>query len=240
MLGYTPPQGSRTGLGALLLGFYDAQGALHYAGGCGSGFSDTVLRDLAARLKTLATDPPENLLLTAEKPPSPLHWVKPELVAEVQFTGWSGAGRLRHPVFLALRDDKPAREVIHDIPDPEAPRHALGEAQSPSGRIVRAAKPSARATDMDGVRLTHPDRVLWPGDGAPPVTKQDLAAYWRSMSALALPGIAFRPLAFVRCPDGIEGEHFFQKHASKGMPAPLHEGSCDGAPYLALEGESGL
>jgi bifunctional non-homologous end joining protein LigD len=182
----------------------------------------------------------------------------------VQYTAWSGAGRLRHPVFLGLRQDKSPAEVVRDIPDPEAARHAFGGGPAPV--IVTARKPSPRkpsprtpsprkpgaATQaapqpaphaapeaapaaMAGIRLTHPDRALWPG-----ITKQALAEYWQTVAAIALPGIAHRPLAFVRCPDGIDGQHFFQKHASRGMPAALREGSFDGAPYLALDDAAGL
>jgi bifunctional non-homologous end joining protein LigD len=242
IIGWTPPQGSRTGLGSLQLAFHDDTGALHYAGGCGSGFSDAVLRDLSNRLAPLKSGAPPKLQLTEEKTPALIHWVRPELVAEVQYTGWSGAGRLRHPVFLALREDKPAAEVIRDIPNPEAQRHDLGApAASHSGRIVRAEKPKPRTEAVAGVRLTHPERELWPaGDSQAAITKQDLAAYWQTIAPTALPGIAARPLAFVRCPDGIEGEHFFQKHANRGMPPGLHEGSFDDAPYLALDDASGL
>jgi bifunctional non-homologous end joining protein LigD len=261
VLGFTRPQGSRSGLGALQLGYYDPKGKLHYAGGCGSGFSDAVLADLGKRLAADKTDRPADLLLTDEPPPRGVTWVTPSLVVEVQFTAWSGAGRLRHAVFLGLRQDKAPREVVRDIPDPEAKRHRLGGADE-SPVVVTARKPLPRKNGprkngprddgprqpgaakprapeapavMAGVKLTHPDRALWPG-----ITKQDLAKYWHAVSGAALPGIATRPLAFVRCPDGIEGQHFFQKHASKGMPAGLHEGNFDGAPYLALDDEAGL
>jgi bifunctional non-homologous end joining protein LigD len=242
VLGWTEPAGSRTGLGSLQLGFYAPDKALHYVGGCGSGFTDATLRDLSARLDGLASAAPKQLLLTEEKPPKGLHWVLPELVAEVQYTGWSGAGRLRHPVFLGLREDKAAADVVREVPNPDAVRRELaGAVASHSGRIVRAAKPSARASEMGGVRLTHPERELWPAEGGhKAVTKQDLAAYWQAVAAVALPGIAERPLAFVRCPDGIDGEHFFQKHANRGMPDALHEGAFDEAPYLALDDVAGL
>jgi len=242
VLGWTPPQGSRTGLGALQLGFYDPAGALHYAGGCGSGFSDATLRELSAQLKGLASEAPAHLLMTEERPPAALHWVKPELVAEVQYTAWSGAGRLRHPVFLGLREDKTARDVVREVPNPDAARvdHAASTKRH-SGRVVRAEKPAARAGEFGSVRLTHPERELWPADGArKAVTKQDLAAYWQSVAETALPGIADRPLAFVRCPDGIDGQHFFQKHANRGMPTCVVEGEHDAAPYLALHGLDGL
>jgi bifunctional non-homologous end joining protein LigD len=246
VLGFTKPRGSRAGLGALQLGFYDPTGGLHYAGGCGSGFSEAVLADLGKRLAAAKTDRPADLLLTEETPPRGVIWVTPSLVAEVQFTAWSGAGRLRHAVFLGLRQDKDAREVVRDIPDPEAKRHRLGgadeapmvvTARKPAPRKPGGAKPRAPEAPaiVAGVKLTHPDRELWPG-----ITKQDLAKYWHAVAGAALPGIAARPLAFVRCPDGIDGEHFFQKHATKGMPAGLYEGNFDGAPYLALDDEAGL
>ncbi len=242
VVGWTPPQGSRSGLGSLQLGFYDEQGALHFVGGCGSGFSDATLRDLSGRLAKLAAEPPSRMKLTEEKPPAGTHWVRPELVAEVQYTGWSGAGRLRHAVFLGLREDKAARDVVRDVPNPEAVRRELGGlARGHSGRIVRADKPSPRAAEVGGVRLTHPERELWPAEGGhEAVTKQDLASYWQAVADWAVPAIAHRPLALVRCPDGVEGEHFFQKHANRGMPGSLHEGESGDAPYLALDGLEGL
>ncbi len=242
VVGWTNPQGSRTGLGSLQMGFYDEQGSLHYVGGCGSGFTDTILRDLSDRLAKLPPDALAQMKLTEEKPPAGVHWVKPLLVAEVQYTGWSGAGRLRHAVYLGLREDKAARDVVRDVPNPEAKRIALGGTlRSHSGRIVRAEKPSPRAAEIGGVKLTHPERELWPADGdCATVTKQDLAGYWQAVGDTALAAIADRPLALVRCPDGVDGEHFFQKHANRGMNANLHEGACDGAPYLALGSLDGL
>jgi bifunctional non-homologous end joining protein LigD len=249
VIGYTKPQGSRSGLGALQLGFYDSAKRLHYAGGCGSGFSEAVLKDLAKHLGATKMDRPAALLLTDEPPPRGVIWVEPTLVAEVQYTAWSGAGRLRHAVFLGLRQDKSAAEVVRDIPDQDVTRHALGGADD-APRVVTARKPAPRqpgakkatAPKADavgavfaGVKLTHPDRELWPG-----ITKQALATYWQAVAPHALPGIAGRPLAFVRCPDGIDGQHFFQKHASKGMPSALREGDFDGAPYLALDDAAGL
>jgi bifunctional non-homologous end joining protein LigD len=234
IIGYTKPQGSRAGLGSVHLGFYDPDGALHYAGGCGSGFSDAQLRSLEGRLAKLKTDPPPDLLLTDEPPPRDLTWVKPALVAEVQYTAWSGAGRLRHPVFLGLREDKKADEVVMPVPDAEVPRHKLGDKRA-RPTVVHARKPAARGASLGGIQLTHPDRELWPG-----ITKQDLAQYWQAMADAALPGIAGRPLAFVRCPDGIGGQHFFQKHTTKGMPPAIREGDFDGAPYLAIDDAAGL
>lgn len=248
VLGWTPPAGSRTGLGSLHVGFYDADGGMHYAGGVGTGFSDDALRAMRKRLDAIAADgPPKGLLATTlERPDPKIRWVQPELVAEVQFGDWSGAGRLRHAVFHGLREDKPAAEVVRAIPDPQSPRAPVRAARSgsivtaraPVAKPPAAAKPKPKryATAIKGDRaLGHPDKELWPG-----ITKQDLADYWVAVAATALPGIAGRPLALVRCPDGIAGQHFFQKHAMPGMPPELREAGQDGAPYLAFDDAAGL
>jgi bifunctional non-homologous end joining protein LigD len=239
VLGWTPPGGARRGFGALHLGYYDARGALHYAGGVGSGFDEAELVALRARLDALAADPPA--LLASDEPIDPaIRWVRPELVAEVQFSGWSGAGRLRHPVFLGLREDKPAREVVRAIADPAAPRAELPHgaarpAARKDARIVTARAPRSRTVTMGGVALTHPDRALWPG-----ITKQDLARYWQRVAEAALPGLAHRPLAILRCPEGIEGAHFFQKNGHAALPAAIREGRAEGSPYLAIDDAAGL
>ncbi len=186
VLGWTPPGGSRKGLGSLHLGYYDPQGGLHYAGGVGTGFSDDVLAQLSGRLAELASDPPKSLLVAGDPLPSTINWVRPELVAEVQFATWSGSGRVRHAVYLGLREDKTAAEVVHEPADPEAERKTVrprpGDATAarrgpviavPPRRdsaIVSARAPKRRGVTMGNVELTHPDRELWSG-----ITKQDLA-----------------------------------------------------------------
>ncbi len=251
VLGWTPPQGSRAGLGSLHLGYHDAAGALHYAGGVGTGFADRVLVELRAKLDPLAADRPKGLQWRGERPDRAINWVRPELVCEVQYLTWTGDGRVRHATFLGLRDDKAADDVVreppgapaHDPPpDPapdHAPDHALGQVPDPAPKrrsAVTVARPPAKAEDgAFGVRLTHPEKQLWPG-----ISKRDLAEYWQAVAAHALPEIARRPLALVRCPDGIEHEHFFQKHASIGFSKHLRANSADGAPYIALDDASGL
>lgn len=227
VLGWTPPAGSRTGFGSLHVGFYDPAGALHYVGGVGSGFTDRELGPLRTRLEALRAPPPAGLLYGEEPPPRDLTWVRPELVVEVQYLGWSGGGRLRQAVFLGLREDKAAREVVRDVPNPDIARRVL-HAASPA-RIVR---PKA-ARDRQGV--SHADKELWPG-----VTKGDLAAYWRAVAPQALPELAGRPLALLRCPDGIDGPHFFQKHSHAGFPPQIRAGETDGAPFLAIDDLDGL
>jgi bifunctional non-homologous end joining protein LigD len=250
VLGATPPAGSRRGFGALQLGFHDETGALHYVGGCGTGFSARTLTDLAARMKPLAADRPDRLL-GVEPPPRETLWVRPSLVVEVKHAGFTGGGMLRHAAFQGLREDKPAEEVVRAIPDQEAVRREIGAAGAPTGTaagtatkarttIVVLGKSGRGADEIGGQRLTHPDRALWPQDASgPAISKRDLAEYWQGIADQAAPGIVDRPLALLRCPDGIGGESFFQKHLGRGMPDALREGEADGAPYIAIDDAGG-
>jgi bifunctional non-homologous end joining protein LigD len=251
VLGWTPPGGSRTGLGSLHLGYYDPQGKLHYAGGVGTGFSDDELGRLAERLAELASDPPKSLVMAGDPLPKTINWVRPELVAEIQYATWSGSGRVRQAAYLGLREDKAASEVVREPADPEAQRKTVrpppGDPEAAKrGPVVavpprrRSAIVSARAPQRKGmtvgnIELTHPDRELWPG-----ITKRDLAEYWTAVAEHALPGLARRPLAVVRCPDGIGGQRFFQKHGHGTLPSAVRQGEADGQPYLVIDDADGL
>jgi bifunctional non-homologous end joining protein LigD len=112
--GYTAPKGSRTEFGALLVGYYDERGKLSYAGKVGTGFDQHTLRELGARLRELEQD--ESPFEPFKPIPPGTHWVRPELVAQIGFAEWTRDGRLRHPRYLGLRDDKPAREVVRELP----------------------------------------------------------------------------------------------------------------------------
>ena len=115
--GYTPPQGSRKHFGALLVGYHE-NGELRYAGKVGTGFSEQVLRSLGARLEALRVD---ECPFSRDGLPRQAVWVEPRLVGEFAFSEWTRDGRLRHPRFLGLRDDKPAAEVVRELPDAEPP-----------------------------------------------------------------------------------------------------------------------
>ncbi len=261
VLGWTPPGGNRTALGSLHLGYYDAYGKLHYAGGVGSGFSDDELAQLSEQLGKLAAKPPKSLIAAGDPLPRGIHWVKPDLVVEVQFTSWSGAGRVRQAVYLGLREDKSASEVLREPATPKTDRKIIhprpaanGGRGGPSlavpppssgrmysvsigkgGNIVTARAPSRRGVVVGGMSLSHPDRELWPE-----ITKQDLAEYWSAIAEHALPGLAKRPLAIVRCPEGINGEHFFQKHGHGTLPSAIRQGEASGQPYLVIDDADGL
>ena len=144
ILGWTPPAGSRQGLGALALGYHDGAGRLHYAGLAGSGFSNRDAAVLQTRLAALPPAPPTKrptrLLLAGEVPDPHIRWVAPELVAEISFTAWSGDGRLRHPVFLGLREDKAAADVVMPVADIDATRSEFVPGTVPTARPAQSRK----------------------------------------------------------------------------------------------------
>jgi bifunctional non-homologous end joining protein LigD len=221
VVGWSEPRGSRIGLGALLLGAHDAAGTLRYCGKVGTGFDDATLATLHARLARL-----EQAHAPVSDPPRAreVHWVKPRLVAEVSFSEWTRDGRVRHPVFVGLREDKPAAEVRLEVPERAT--------ASPS----RAPRPPARRGERNviaGVRLSHADRIYFPDLG---VTKRELAEYYEAMAERVLPGIVGRPLTLLRCPEGIGGECFYQKHANSTVPAavPRLRVRRGGAPYAMV------
>ncbi|WP_295049173.1 DNA ligase D [uncultured Paracoccus sp.] len=189
--GYVPSTTSDKLVGSLALGVFD-DGQLDYVGRVGTGFSAAVARALRDRLEGMRIDDsPFAARLTADAARG-VRFVQPDLVAEVEFRAWTADGMLRHASFRGLREDKAANEVIRE-----------------SG----PAKP-ARQIPKRRVTLTHPDRIYWPDDG---ITKEGLADYYARIWTRIAPFIVARPLALLRCPNGIGGQSFFQKHGWKGM-----------------------
>ena len=216
--GYTHGIGNRAKtFGALILGFYDDKNILQYAGNVGTGFD----ADLLAKLKKQLD------IISAKKSPfasdikqAEAVWVKPQLVAEIKFAEWTQDDRLRAPVFLRLRDDKPAETVrptgviemktksptAHDSPKKSVNSDLLEQLASPANNLV---------LDVEGhqVSLTHLEKELWPkNDGKQALTKRELIKYMVQTAPYLLPHLKDRPLSLSRYPNGIYGEHFFQKH----------------------------
>jgi bifunctional non-homologous end joining protein LigD len=190
--GYVPSSTGRKAIGSLALGVYEGAD-LRYVGRVGTGFSSDIAEALFTRLDAMRvrSSPFAKRLTTAEA--RQVRFVRPELIAEVDFRGWTGDGLLRQAAFQGLRDDKPAHQVI---------------------RETTMATNAAPESPKSSVTLTHPDRVYWPGEG---VTKEGLADYYAEAWPFMKPLIVNRALALVRCPDGIGGQTFFQKHAWKGL-----------------------
>jgi bifunctional non-homologous end joining protein LigD len=219
--GFTDPEGQRSGIGALVLGVHK-DGDLVYAGKVGTGFDTRTARELRKRLDALLADESP-----FAKPPAGLkraHWVKPRLLAQVQFAEWTPDGHLRHPSFKGLREDKPASHVVREEPKP-------------------GPAPAPRRKDLDtvgGVRMTHPERVLYPASG---LTKRQLAEYYLGIADRILPHLEGRPTSLVRCPEGVDKECFYQKH-SETAPEELRRVPIEErkkvAEYLVVEDAKGL
>jgi bifunctional non-homologous end joining protein LigD len=216
--GFTNPAGSRAGFGALLLGVYELGGELCYVGKVGTGFNQELLRQLRRQLDSLEQpDPPfANPPKGAEARRA--HWVKPQLVAEVAFTEWTRDGAVRHPSFQGLRTDKRAREVVRERAKPVEKI----EAKASSARATKKGTASSQAqathaATVAGVKLTHPDKSLYP-DG---LTKRELALYYEAIGEWIVPQVKGRPLTLLRCPNGIDRECFYQKNFQEGVPAQI-------------------
>lgn len=222
--GFTAPSGSRYGFGSLLLGAYDEQGRLSYAGRVGTGFNGRQLKSIHQGLS--ATEIERSPF--AKRPPDSkgAHWVEPLLVIEVEFTERTRDGVLRHPAFRGLREDRDAREIRWDNPERQQ-----SSAPESAGQPPPTPKPTPRRDEarVAGVRITHPDRVLYPEQG---LTKVGLARFYESIEQWVLPGLIGRPLSLLRCPEGLQTECFFQKHPRRPI--------SDRLPRISIEESGGL
>ncbi|MEX3700443.1 DNA ligase D [Paraburkholderia sp. BR14317] len=246
--GYTEPKGSREGFGALLLGVYGDDGALQYAGKVGTGFDAARLEAMAGELRARERQNSPFAAVPAAERRAGVHWVRPELVAEVRFKTWTSAGVVRQASFVGLREDKPAKDIVREgQPTPlqavanqrekKVAKQASTDAPKTVSRTRRAAHDEA---EVAGVRITHPERVI---DAQSGLRKIDLVEYFEAISAWLLPHVQGRPVALARAPKGVGGELFFQKHA-KALQIPhatQHAGLDPGhAPLLTLDSTEAL
>ncbi len=225
--GYTEGRGSRSHFGALILGLYD-EGELRYTGNVGGGFSEDSLKQIYDRMQSLRTDKcPFRTQPKTEKKPQ---WVRPELVCEVRFQEMTDDGKLRHPIFMRMRDDKEpqtctlaAQESVRaekkPADSPESGRSAIGAPTSASAEEFFAEDrlQGKRHVSVDGfeLALTNLEKVYWPGDG---LTKGDLVRYSYRIADTLLPHLKDRPLVLKRYPDGINGEAFYQHNVEDAPP----------------------
>jgi bifunctional non-homologous end joining protein LigD len=230
--GFAPSTADAHSVGALVLGYYD-HGKLHYAGRTGTGFTHQTARDLYKKLKAIkigmspfATMPKEER--GARQP----IWVEPKLVAEVDFHGWTHGDRVRQSSFQGLREDKPAKEVVRETKAVAASTATVVKRSTPA----RVQKKNGIA--IAGIALSHPDRVYWEDAG---VTKHDLADFYKDIWSWMRPHVVGRPIALVRCPDGADGQCFFQKHVSAGISAEhIHQVAEKGDKIISIDDLEGL
>jgi bifunctional non-homologous end joining protein LigD len=219
IVGFTPPKGKRTGLGAIVVATRPPGGArLSFAGKVGTGFDQATLHDLESRLRPLARTSPPVSVPRGVVAAGTITWVRPSLVCDVEFSEWTEDRRLRHPVFVGLREDKPADEVAEE-------------------RVVRRSSVEPSPNSVHGVSFTHADRVVDVSSGT---TKGQLAAYYGLVAHRILEYSRRRPLALVRCPEGVDAGCFFQKHAPQGLHDDVHRNRVGKHDVLTLDSPAGI
>ncbi|KRR08994.1 ATP-dependent DNA ligase [Bradyrhizobium jicamae] len=217
---------------SLMAGVYRGN-HLVFVGMVGTGFGQDTVRRIMPALKAAASDKSPFGGKDAPKKTRDVHWLKPELIAEVEFAGWTDGGNIRQAAFKGLRQDKPAKEV-------RAERPAMTQVVTP---VARSMKSSAKSSEVLGVAISKPDKALWPdGGGGESVTKLDLAQYFEAVGEWMIGHIRGRPCSVLRAPDGIKGETFFQRHAMPGGSKLLElvKVSGDRKPYLQIDRIEGL
>jgi bifunctional non-homologous end joining protein LigD len=240
---------------SLLVGVFNDEKKLVPVGRVGTGYSREKLEPLMKQLKAHAAR--ENPFAgSSVRAQTNIHWVKPDLVVEIEFAGWTADGQVRQAAYKGLRADKPAREVRAEkavaasrakVAEPDAEMTTGGSGAPARARRaaqqVRAGRARSQEDHVMGVAIRHAEKALWPDDGkGEPVTKLDLARYFESVGDRLMPHIKGRPCSIVRAPDGIDGEHFFQRHAMQGMSNLLDSVpiSGDRKPYLVINRVEGL
>lgn len=218
--GYVSSAKTKNAVGSLALGFHE-DGELRHAGRAGTGFTAEAARDLFKRLSPMkrATSPFAKRLTAEER--RGVVYVEPNLVAEVEFRGWTAERNLRQAAYKGLREDKSPDEVVRETAEPSPEVAEAEPAAKPKAKP--AARPAATPTlrsgtrsvgaEVAGVALSHPERVLWDSG----VTKQGLAEFYESIAEWLLPHLVRRPLSLVRCPSGAAHGCFFQKHSWAGL-----------------------
>lgn len=226
LVGYTESKARKEELKAVLLGFFDEFGRLRYAGRVGTGFDNLTAAKLKQRLDSLSMESSP----LYDPPNIEARWVRPEMAAEIAFSGWTKEGKVRHPAFRGLRDDKPTKDIVRETAlnvtglqskDPQPPPYQSGHA----------------ASEYLGLTISNPARVIDPSTG---LRKADLADYYQRAARWILPQLDNRPVSFLRAPAGIHGQLFFQKHAEtlRIQGLKVLDISCDPGHPALLEIES--
>lgn len=233
-------------LRSLLVGVHRG-GQFIYVGRVGTGFGRAVAYRLLPKLHSVASEISPFTGHGAPKSAADIVWTRPELVAEINFAGWTGAGKLRQATFKGLRHDKPADEVEAEMPAP-ADKTEIAQIPKQKKSTVRPeAKPASNQVEKSnlvmGVAISHPDKPMWPdgGDGTP-ISKLDLARYYEAIGPWMMPHIAGRPCSILRAPGGYAGEKFFQRHAMPRTSSLLELVTIAGdrKPYLQIDRVEGL
>ncbi len=221
--GYTPSTALPKAIGALTVAVHE-NGVLRYAGRVGTGYTQKVAHDLFRRLDPLRVER-RPIELPADERRKDVVWVQPKLVVEAEFAGVTHGGVLRQASFKGIREDKPAEEVVREMPkartagaqkqfEQKSAGLAAGKTKQSTGNTKATRASNNKDAAVAAVRLTHPDRVYWRDVG---ITKRDLAEYYVDVWDWIKPHILGRALSLVRAPEGTGGEKFFQKHIAANI-----------------------
>jgi bifunctional non-homologous end joining protein LigD len=217
-------------LRSLLVGVHRGK-RLAYVGRVGTGFGERNIKPLLVALRARATERSPFSGDNAPAAATDIRWVRPELVAEIEFAGWTGSGMVRQAAYKGLREDKPPAEIS------EEPVLRRGASKKAGARKARSPGRKTSGVRVEGVAISNPDKALWPdaGDGRP-VTKEDLANYDATVGPWMIEHLKGRPCSIIRAPDGIGGQRFFQRHAMQGTSSliDLVKVQGDRKPYLEI------
>jgi bifunctional non-homologous end joining protein LigD len=223
-----------------LIAGVNRDGQLVHVGRIGTGFGRDKVASLLPRLKALETDKSPFAGKAAPRRTGEVHWLRPELVAEIEYEGFTADGQLRQAAFKGLREDKPAAEVEAETPAPA--KTPLAQPKAQKGGAVRVVSPSVSpkgSAVVMGQTISNAGKTLWPDAGdAKPVTKLELAQYYEAVGDWMIDHVRGRPCSMIRMPDGIEGEQkFFQRHSGQGQSALISEVEVwgDRKPYLQFD-----
>ena len=240
VVGYTAPQGSRTGFGSLLLARPDPEHGWLYAGRVGTGFSAGLMRTIAKQLASGGGGTPTAHVGTTDTDLRTATWFPPRFVVEVFYRGIGRQKLLRQPSLKAVRADKRVEDLLDSDRNEGAPQRSRERVMKSTAKAAgKSARKSSRATDLPD--LSSPAKMLFPESR---ITKQDVWDYYLAVADHLLPEIVGRPLSVMRCPAGIKQPCFFQKHLTSGLDlvstVRLKEDSGINADYLVVEDLAGL